>query len=71
VRRHFEALNVLVEAGEWLLGVEFSYADIGVRAMTYVMNRAQEGEEMLGEYAAIRSWELRVDERTLPGGHAA
>ena len=70
VRRHFEALNALVEAGEWLLGEEFSYADIAVRAMTYVMNRAKEGEEMLGEYPAIRDWERRIDELTLPDGGA-
>jgi glutathione S-transferase len=70
VQRHFEALNALLGAGEWLLGEEFSYADIAVRAMTYVMNRAKEGEEMLGAYPAIRDWERRVDELTVPKGAA-
>jgi glutathione S-transferase len=68
VRRHFDAIDALVRAGDWLLGEPFSYADIAVRAMTYVMGRAQEGEQLLDERAAVRDWEQRVDALTLSGG---
>jgi hypothetical protein len=32
------------------------------------MGRAQEGEQLLDERAAVRDWEQRVDALTLPGG---
>ncbi len=65
VRRHVAAVNALVEHEDWLLGHEFSYADIAVRAMSYVIDRAKEGAEMLSACPAIRDWEARVDSLTL------
>ena len=65
VRRHVAAVNALVEHEDWLLGREFSYADIAVRAMSYVIDRAKEGAEMLSACPAIRDWEARVDSLTL------
>ena len=65
VRRHFDAINALVETGPWLVGSQLSYADIAVAAMLFVMNRAREGEEMLDEYPAIRAWQKKVDKVTL------
>lgn len=66
VRRHFEAVDALLQAGPFLIGDALCYADIAVRAMTYVIARAREGEEMLREYPAILAWEGRVDRATLP-----
>jgi glutathione S-transferase len=65
--RHISAVNALVTAGEWLLGDSLSYADIAVRSMLYVINRAREGAEMLSARPAILEWQERVDSLTVRG----
>jgi glutathione S-transferase len=67
VGRHIEAIDALVRSEAWLVGHALSYADIAVRAMSYVINRAREGEELLERHPAVRDWEARVDALTLPG----
>jgi glutathione S-transferase len=66
VRRHVQAVDALVSRGHWLVGDALSYGDIAVRAMFYVIGRAAEGAEMLGERPAILDWQARVDGLTLP-----
>ncbi len=66
LERHVDAIDVLVRGERWLVGGSLSYADIAVRAMTYVINRAVEGAELFGVRPAIRAWEARVDALTLP-----
>lgn len=66
LERHVDAIDALVGGQRWLVGDAFSYADIAVRAMTYVINRAVEGAELFGARPAIRDWESRVDALTLP-----
>jgi glutathione S-transferase len=62
----FQAVDALLEDAEWLAGGSISRADISVRAMTFVINRAVEGRAALDALPNIRKWEARVDKRTLP-----
>ncbi|MBT4160625.1 MAG: glutathione S-transferase family protein [Gammaproteobacteria bacterium] len=65
VRRHINAVNDLLQAGDWLVADHLTYSDIAVAAMFFVINRAEEGAAMLDEFATIRQWQNRVDELTL------
>ncbi|MEO0413282.1 MAG: glutathione S-transferase family protein [Pseudomonadota bacterium] len=61
----FEGLNTLVSDGGWLVSTQMSRADIAVRAMTYVINRAIEGRAILDQLPHLRAWETKVDALTL------
>lgn len=63
----FEAIEALVDGNDWLVGDTMSSADIAVRSMTFVMNRAVEGRAALDKLPNVRKWEARVDKLTLPG----
>lgn len=62
----FQSLDALVSSGDWLVSKEMSRADISVRAMTYVIDRALEGRGILDTLPNLRAWEARVDALTLP-----
>ncbi|MEM6683228.1 MAG: glutathione S-transferase family protein [Pseudomonadota bacterium] len=61
----FTAISALLDGKEWLVGDSLSHADLAVRSMTYVINRAIEGRAALDTLADVRAWEARVDGLTL------
>ncbi|MEM7570199.1 MAG: glutathione S-transferase family protein [Pseudomonadota bacterium] len=62
----FEGIDALVADGGWLVSSEISRADLSVRAMTYVINRAVEGRAVFDALPNLRAWEAKVDALTLP-----
>lgn len=66
ITRLFEAVDTLIQTNKWLIGDEMSRADIAVRSMTLVINRAVEGRAALDALPKLRAWEARVDKLTLP-----
>ncbi|MEM9289093.1 MAG: glutathione S-transferase family protein [Pseudomonadota bacterium] len=62
----FEALESQLAESDWLASKDLSRADIAVRSMTYVINRAVEGRAALDGLPKVRAWEARVDKLTLP-----
>ena len=66
VERHFDAIVALLADGEFLLGSSLSIADIAVACMCTVMERAQEGREMMAARPTLEAWRERVDTLTLP-----
>jgi glutathione S-transferase len=71
VARHFDALDGLLTAGDFLLGSTLSIADIAVVSMCTVLDRADESREMMAARPALGAWRQRVDELTLPAGTPA
>lgn len=66
IKALFGAIDTLVQENSWLAGSALSRADISVRAMTFVINRAVEGRAAMDELPNLRAWEARVDKLTLP-----
>ena len=66
--QHFESINSLVSAKEWLVGDTLTIADIAVVSMLTVLDRATEARELMDGMPALRHWQQRVDEATLPAG---
>lgn len=62
----FEAVEALLDGNDWLVSDAMSGADIAVRSMTFVMNRAVEGRAAMDVLPNLRAWEARVDKLTLP-----
>jgi glutathione S-transferase len=57
----YDALAVLVADGGWLAGPRVSTADIAVRVMVNVIERAKEGAALLAARPALADWAKRVD----------
>ena len=68
VEGHFSALEALLEDSDWLVGNELTIADISVASMCTVMDRADEGRELMARFTRLSDWRKRVDELTVPGG---
>lgn len=66
--RHFESIDTLVSANEWLVGASLSIADICVVSMCTVLDRAEEARDLMDALPALRDWQRRVDALTLPAG---
>lgn len=64
----YDALAVLVGNGGWLAGPRLSTADIAVRVMLNVIDRAQEGKALLDARPALLDWANRVDSAAPPEG---
>ena len=64
----YDALAVLVADGGWLAGPRMSTADISVRVMLNVLDRAQEGKALLDARPALLDWANRVDCAAPPEG---
>ena len=68
VEAHFCALESLLENNDWLVGGKLSIADISVASMCTVMDRADEGRELMAGFPQLSDWRNRVDELTVPSG---
>ncbi len=64
----FDALNLLVADGGWLAGPRLSTADIAVRVMLNVIERAKEGRALLEARPVLHDWAKRVDATAPPEG---
>jgi glutathione S-transferase len=64
----FDALDRLVADGGWLAGPRLSTADIAVRVMLNVIERAKEGRALLEACPALADWAKRVDAAAPPEG---
>jgi glutathione S-transferase len=64
----FDALAELVADGGWLAGPRMSTADIAVRVMLNVIERAKEGQALLEARPALLNWARRVDVAAPPEG---
>ncbi len=64
----YDALALLVADGGWLAGPRLSTADIAVRAMVNVIERAKEGRALLEARPALADWAKRVDAAAPPEG---
>lgn len=64
----FDALAALVADGGWLAGPRLSTADIAVRVMVNVIERAREGRALLEARPALADWARRVDAAAPPEG---
>ena len=71
VGAHFDAVEGLLEDGDWLVGDALSVADIAVAAMCTVIERAEEAEQMMTARPVLMAWRNRVDEATFPAGTPA
>ena len=68
VEAHFSALESLLENNDWLVGGQLSIADISVASMCTVIDRADEGRELMALLPQLSGWRKRVDELTVPSG---
>lgn len=68
IRKLFEAVNVMVADGGWLVGSTISIADISVVSMLTVLERAQEARAIMEALPDLMAWRDRVDALTLPPG---
>lgn len=64
----YDALAALVADGGWLAGPRLSTADISVRVMLNVLERAKEGRALLQARPALADWAKRVDAAAPPEG---
>jgi glutathione S-transferase len=64
----FDALAALVADGGWLAGPRLSTADLAVRVMVNVIERAREGRALLEARPALLDWARRVDAAAPPEG---
>jgi glutathione S-transferase len=64
----YDALTLLVADGGWLAGPRLSTADIAVRVMLNVLERAKEGRALLEGRPALADWAKRVDAAAPPEG---
>lgn len=64
----YDALAELVADGGWLAGPRLSTADIAVRVMVNVIERAKEGRTLLEARPALADWAKRVDSAAPPEG---
>lgn len=64
----FDALAALVADGCWLAGPRLSTADLAVRAMVNVIERATEGAALMTARPALVDWARRVDAAAPPQG---
>lgn len=64
----FDALSVLVADGGWLAGPRLSTADLAVRGMLNVIERAKEGAALMAARPALADWAKRVDAAAPPEG---
>ncbi|MGL6044610.1 MAG: glutathione S-transferase family protein, partial [Sandaracinobacteroides sp.] len=64
----FDALETLLTDSDWLAGPRLSTADISVRVMVNVIERALEGSRLLGERPRLVEWASRVDLAAPPQG---
>lgn len=64
----YDALALLVVDGGWLAGPRLSTADIAVRVMVNVLERAKEGRALLEASHALADWAQRVDAAAPPEG---
>lgn len=62
VARHFDALDGMLDDGEWLVGDAITIADIAVASQLRVLLYAREAAELLESHASIKQWMQRVDE---------
>jgi len=61
VRRHFEALDGFLSAGEWLGAREFSLSDIAVAVQVRAILYAAEAEAIVAQFPRIAEWLSRVN----------
>jgi glutathione S-transferase len=64
----FDALALLVADGGWLAGPRLSTADLAVRGMLNVIERAKEGAALMAARPALVDWAKRVDAAAPPEG---
>lgn len=64
----YDALEALLADADWLAGPRLSTADLSVRVMTNVLERAKEGKALLEARPALVAWAKRVDAAAPPEG---
>lgn len=64
VRRHFEALDGMLDAGPWLVGSSLTLADISVFAQLFCICGSKEGAATLADFDRVSQWMQRVDAAT-------
>jgi glutathione S-transferase len=64
----YDALEALLTGSDWLAGPRISTADLSVRVMTNVLERAKEGKALLEARPALHDWAKRVDAAAPPEG---
>lgn len=64
----YDALEALLSGADWLAGPRLSTADLSVRVMTNVLERATEGKALLDARPALGRWAQRVDAAAPPEG---
>jgi glutathione S-transferase len=66
IGHHFDALETILTAQEWLVGDCLSNADIAVASMCTVIERAEEAAAMMAQQPVLSAWRERVDAATFP-----
>lgn len=61
IRRHFRALNSMLQEQDWLIGDDLSFADLAVIAQVKALLYATEAQSALKETDRVKSWMSRVD----------
>ena len=61
VKRHFDALDSLLEATGWVVGEQISYADLAVVSQVNALLYAREAQEMFAETTHVQNWMDRID----------
>ena len=64
----YDALAAMLDGRQWLAGPRLSTADIAVRVMTNVLERAVEAKALLHARPALLAWAQRVDAAAPPEG---
>lgn len=63
--RHYDCLAGRLGQRDWLVGDTISIADLGVRAMVFVLDRTIEGKALSAARPVLAAWSARVDTATL------
>ena len=64
VQRHIDAIDGLLDDGEWLVGRALSLADIAVFAQLFCIRGSEEGAEAIAGRPRVGAWMERVDGAT-------
>lgn len=59
--RHFQAIDAMINGGQWLVGTELSMADIAVASQLKALLYASEAQEALKKTKQVEAWLARVD----------
>lgn len=64
VRRHFGAIEGMLDGAEYLVGEGLTLADIAVRAQLGCIAETPEGADVAAAHPGVEAWMARVDAET-------